>query len=97
LKKGIDSMRVYLQRIKATRDGLAIVGVQTDNEELLYIILKGLPKEFASFCSVIRTRDDPISFKKLFVLLQTEEHFMRESSEINTAMAMFASNNKQQG
>jgi hypothetical protein len=90
-------MRVYLQRIKATRDGLAVVGVQTDNEELLHIILKGLPKEFASFCSAIRTRDDPISFKKLFVLLQTEEHFMREFSEINTAMAMFASNNKQQG
>uniref|UniRef100_A0A2N9HYA6 Reverse transcriptase Ty1/copia-type domain-containing protein n=1 Tax=Fagus sylvatica TaxID=28930 RepID=A0A2N9HYA6_FAGSY len=71
-EKGTDSMRVYLQRIKATRDGLAVVGVQTDNEELLHIILKGLPKEFASFCLAIRTHDDPISFKKLFVLLQTE-------------------------
>ena len=62
-------MRVYLQRIKAARDGLSAIGIQIDNEELLHIILKGLPKEFASFCLAIKTRDDPISFKKLFVLL----------------------------
>uniref|UniRef100_A0A2N9E788 CCHC-type domain-containing protein n=1 Tax=Fagus sylvatica TaxID=28930 RepID=A0A2N9E788_FAGSY len=69
LKKGTHSVRVYLQRIKAARDGLLV-------QSQLVMILYPL--------------------KKLFVLLQTEEHFMRESSEINTTMAMVASNNKQQ-
>uniref|UniRef100_A0A2N9HBT2 Integrase catalytic domain-containing protein n=1 Tax=Fagus sylvatica TaxID=28930 RepID=A0A2N9HBT2_FAGSY len=44
----------------------------------------------------IRTRDDSISFEKLSVLLQTEEHSMKENLETNTAMAMYASNIKPQ-
>uniref|UniRef100_A0A2N9GQ99 Integrase catalytic domain-containing protein n=1 Tax=Fagus sylvatica TaxID=28930 RepID=A0A2N9GQ99_FAGSY len=69
--------------------------VLVDNEELLHMILKGLPKEFAPFASVIRTRDDSISFEKLSVLLQTEEQSMTEVSDplTNSALAMFVSNN----
>uniref|UniRef100_A0A2N9G595 Integrase catalytic domain-containing protein n=1 Tax=Fagus sylvatica TaxID=28930 RepID=A0A2N9G595_FAGSY len=64
------------------------------NEELLHMILKGLPKEFAPFASAIRTRDDSISFEKLSVLLQTEEQSMAVASESfsNSALAMFVSN-----
>uniref|UniRef100_A0A2N9FCI4 CCHC-type domain-containing protein n=1 Tax=Fagus sylvatica TaxID=28930 RepID=A0A2N9FCI4_FAGSY len=77
LKKGTDSVRMYLQHIKAAQDSLSTVGVQTDNEELLHIILKGLPKEFASFCSAIKTRDDPISFEKLY---PHQQQFSQSSS-----------------
>jgi hypothetical protein len=73
IKKGNESINSYLQRIKSTKDKLSAVGVLVDNEELLHMVLKGLPKEFAPFASTIRTRDDTISFEKLSVLLQTEE------------------------
>jgi hypothetical protein len=52
-----------------------------------------LPKEFSSFSSAIRTCDDSLSIEKASVLLQTEEQSMKESSEQNTALAMFASGN----
>jgi hypothetical protein len=72
-------VRLYLQRIKAARDGLSAVGIQTDNEELLHISSKAYQKSLPLSASAIRTRDDPISFEKLFVLLQTEEHSMKEN------------------
>ena len=91
IRKGNEPMNSYLQRIKTTRDKLSAMGVHIDNEELLHIILKGLPKEYAPFVSAIRTRDDILSLKKLFVLLQTEEQSTREGSDplMNSALAMF--------
>uniref|UniRef100_A0A2N9J6E2 Integrase catalytic domain-containing protein n=1 Tax=Fagus sylvatica TaxID=28930 RepID=A0A2N9J6E2_FAGSY len=96
IKKGNESISSYLQKIKCTRDRLSAVGVHVDNEELLHMILKGLPKEFAPFASAIRTRDDTISFEKLSVLLQTEEQSMTEASDpfSNSALAMFVTNNQ---
>uniref|UniRef100_A0A2N9FDP2 Retrotransposon Copia-like N-terminal domain-containing protein n=1 Tax=Fagus sylvatica TaxID=28930 RepID=A0A2N9FDP2_FAGSY len=82
IKKGNESVSSYLQRIKTTRDMLYAVGVQIDNEELLHIILKGLPKEYAPFASAIRTRDGILSLVKLSVLLQTEEQSMKKAMEI---------------
>ena len=60
------------------------------------MVLKGLPKEYSSFNSAIRTRDDSLTFEKLSVLLQTEEISINESSEINSALAMFVSNTNKQ-
>uniref|UniRef100_A0A2N9IZG0 Reverse transcriptase Ty1/copia-type domain-containing protein n=1 Tax=Fagus sylvatica TaxID=28930 RepID=A0A2N9IZG0_FAGSY len=82
--------------IKTTRDKLSAVGVQIDDEEMLHMVLKGLPKEYPSFNSTIRTRDDSLTFEKLSVLLQTEEISINESSEINSALAMFVSNTNRQ-
>uniref|UniRef100_A0A2N9F167 Reverse transcriptase Ty1/copia-type domain-containing protein n=1 Tax=Fagus sylvatica TaxID=28930 RepID=A0A2N9F167_FAGSY len=95
IKKGNKSINSYLQRIKNTRDKFSAVGVLVDNEKLLHMILKGLPKEFTPFASTIRTRDDSISFEKLSVLLQTEEQSMAVASDpfTNSALAMFVSNN----
>ena len=45
LKKGADSIDIYLQKIKVVRDKLLIVGVVVDDEELLHITHKGLPKD----------------------------------------------------
>jgi hypothetical protein len=71
LKKGNDTVSGYMQRIKAARDKLSVVGVQINNEEMLHMILRGLPKEYAPFNSAIRTKDDALTFEKLSVLLQT--------------------------
>ena len=46
LKKGNDSIDIYLQKIKIVRDKLLAVGVVVDDEELLHIAIKGLPKEY---------------------------------------------------
>ena len=91
IRKGNEPMNSYLQRIKTTRDKLSIVGVHIDNEELLHIILKGLPKEYAPFATAIRTRDGVLSLEKRFVLLQIEEQSMKKGSNplMNSALAMF--------
>uniref|UniRef100_A0A2N9HHB5 GAG-pre-integrase domain-containing protein n=1 Tax=Fagus sylvatica TaxID=28930 RepID=A0A2N9HHB5_FAGSY len=96
IKKGNESVNSYLQRIKTVRDKLSAVGVQSDPEELLHVILKGLPKEYAPFASAIRTRDGVLSLEKLLVLLQTEEQSMQESVDpfSNSALAMFVTPNK---
>ena len=82
LKKGNDSVKNFLQKIKIVRDKLLAVGVIVDNEELLCIVLKGLPREFAHFCSAIRTRSNPISYEHLSIMIQSEELAMVENSEV---------------
>ena len=56
IEKGTDTINRFLQRIKPARDRLLAVGVTVDNEELIDIVLKGLPKEYAHFFSAIKTR-----------------------------------------
>ena len=53
LKKANDSVNGFLQKIKITRDMLLVVGVIVDNEELICIVLRGLPREYAHLCSAI--------------------------------------------
>jgi hypothetical protein len=94
LKKGGESVSSYLQKVKNTRDKLIAVGTLIDNEELLHIILKGLPRENGPFCSAIRTRNEPMSFEEIMVLLQTEEQSLVECSDSGKdlqSMALFAS------
>jgi hypothetical protein len=70
--------------------------VHSDHDELLHVILKGLPKEYAPFASAIRTRDGILSLEKLSVLIQTEEQSMQETNDpfSNSALSMFMSHNK---
>nr|XP_023913981.1 uncharacterized protein LOC112025541 [Quercus suber] len=95
LKKGNDSVNNFLQKIKVARDKLLAVGVVVDNEELICIVLRGLPRDFAQFCSAIRTRSDPISYEQLAIMLQNEEQaIMEHSDSIPNSLAMFTSNSK---
>ena len=96
IKKGNESVNSYLERIKTVRDKLSTVWVQSDHEELLHVILKGLPKEYAPFASAIRTRDEVLSLEKLLVLLQTEEQSTQETTDSfsNSALTMFVTPNK---
>jgi hypothetical protein len=96
IKKGNETVSSYLQRIKTVRDKISAVGVQSDHEELLHVILKGLPKKYAPFASAIRTKDGVLSLEKLSMLLQTEEQSMQELTNpfSNSALAMFVTPNK---
>ena len=55
------------------RDKLMAVGILLDDEELLHVAIKGLPKEFNAFRSAIRTRSTKLSFDELTTLLNAEE------------------------
>ena len=88
-------MNSFLQKIKVARDKFLAVGVIIDNEELIFIVLRGLPREFAHFCSAIRTRSDPITYEQLAIMLQSEEQAMTNHLDsVSHYLAMFAFNGK---
>ena len=92
VKKGSDSMHVYFQKIKQIQDRLAAVSVVLDDEDLLHVALDGLPLEYDSFSSAIRTRSDVISIEEINILLNAEERAIRKRSGLvdTTSMAMAA-------
>ena len=61
VKKNNDSITVYLDRVTEIRDKLGSVGVLIDDEELLHVVLKGLPQEYDAFCSAMRTQERTVS------------------------------------
>ena len=73
IKKGNESMNSFLQKIKVAHNKLLAVRVSIDNEELICIVLRGLPREFAHFYYAIHTRSDPITYEQLAIMLQSEE------------------------
>jgi hypothetical protein len=81
VKKNNDSITVYLDRVTAIRDKLGSVGVLIDDEELLHVVLKGLPPEYDAFCSAMRTRERIISCEELHVLLTSEEESKKTAKE----------------
>ena len=102
IKKGVDSIDGYFQKIKQAKDRLATVSVFMDDEELLHIILDGLPSEYDSFSSAIRTRSDVLSVEELNALLNYEERVIKKRSNTvdSASMAMatkFHSQGFQQG
>ena len=77
IKKGIDSIDGYFQKIKQVRDKLAIVH---DDEELLHITLDGLPPKYDSFSFAIRTRSDVLLVEDLNTLLNAKERVIKKRS-----------------
>uniref|UniRef100_A0A2N9F5W2 Retrovirus-related Pol polyprotein from transposon TNT 1-94-like beta-barrel domain-containing protein n=1 Tax=Fagus sylvatica TaxID=28930 RepID=A0A2N9F5W2_FAGSY len=93
VEKNTDTVTQYLQRIKESRDKLAAVGALVDDEDLLHIVLKGLPSEYESFSTAMLTKSEPVSFEELHVLMITQEELLKssqENSKENSIMAMVA-------
>ena len=62
-----------------------------DNEELLHIAIKGLPKEYNAFRSAIRIRSTLLSFDELSIMLNAEEESLNEGIKVkDTIFAMTA-------
>ncbi|KAM1503068.1 hypothetical protein COP1_028120 [Malus domestica] len=61
IKKGSESVSVYLQKIKDARDHLPAIGVIFEDDDIIILALKGLPAEFNTFRCVIRGRENRIS------------------------------------
>ena len=76
------------------RDKLLAVGVIVDDEELLHITLKGLPKEYNAFRLAIRTRSTHLSFDELSTMLNAKKESLNYGSKIkDTIFAMAATAN----
>ena len=87
VKKGTNSIDVYFQRIKQILDKLAVMLVILDDEELLHVALDGLPSEYASFSSTIRTRSDVLLVEEFNTLLNAKEREIKKRSsfvDVNT-------------
>lgn len=82
IRKGSNSINTYQQKIKVLRDKVMVVGVILDDEELLHISIKGLPKEFNASRSEIRTRSTQLSFDRLTTMLNVEEESMNDSLDV---------------
>ena len=48
-KSNTETMTVYLDRVKEIRDKLGYVGVNVADEDLLHVVLKGLPLDYDPF------------------------------------------------
>uniref|UniRef100_A0A2N9IXE8 Retrotransposon Copia-like N-terminal domain-containing protein n=1 Tax=Fagus sylvatica TaxID=28930 RepID=A0A2N9IXE8_FAGSY len=90
VKKSSDSISKYLQRIKEAHDKLSSVGVLIDDEEILHIILKGLPAEYHPFSASMRTKSDSVSFEELHALLSTEEELLKNIQELSKDTSLMA-------
>ena len=80
IKKGLESMDSFFQRIKEVRDKLGAVVVCVDEEELIHLVLEALPSEYDAFCSAIRTRNDILTLEELNTLLNAEERSIKKRS-----------------
>ena len=58
------------------------VGVHIEDEELLHIVLDGLPQGYYSSNYALRTRDDPIGYEQVHVLFISEEKSLKHASEL---------------
>uniref|UniRef100_A0A2N9GKR4 Integrase catalytic domain-containing protein n=1 Tax=Fagus sylvatica TaxID=28930 RepID=A0A2N9GKR4_FAGSY len=77
-------MSVFLDRVKELRDKLSAVGVEVDDEELLHVVMKGLPFEYDAFYSVMSTKDRSISCEELHVMLTSEEESKKNSKGMSS-------------
>ena len=106
IKKGLESMDSFFQRIKEVRDKLGAVVVCVDEEELIHLVLKALPSEYDAFCFAIRTRNDILTLEESNTLLNAEERSikkrsialdLRDSSSLAMAINQFHQFNQGQG
>ncbi|KAM1010061.1 hypothetical protein TB1_044703 [Malus domestica] len=93
IKKGTDSISVYLQRIKEARDYLFAAGVQFDDDDIVILTLNGLSSEYNTMRSIIRGRENVISMKDLRSQLLAEEAMVENIPITPFLSAMVACNN----
>lgn len=64
VKKGTVSVSQYLLKIKKARDYLSAVGVFFADEDIVILVLNGLPPEYNTFRCVVRGRESVIPLKE---------------------------------
>ncbi|PRQ44692.1 putative RNA-directed DNA polymerase [Rosa chinensis] len=91
LRKGSETIEKYLQRVKNARDQLLSVGVSIPDEDIIIVILNGLPDEYSTIRTVVEGRETPISLRDLrSQLLAAERRLEGSFSLLSTMSAMLA-------
>ncbi|KAM2756431.1 hypothetical protein PS2_018299 [Malus domestica] len=93
IKKGNDSVTLYLQKIKEARDLLSAVGVFFYDDDIVILTLNGLPVEFNTIRSMIKGRETMISLKDLRSQLLAEENLLEKGSNSPVLSAFMAQSN----
>ncbi|KAF3781256.1 Retrovirus-related Pol polyprotein from transposon TNT 1-94 [Nymphaea thermarum] len=74
IKKGNSDMVSYLQKIKMLVDSLDAAGCHTQNEDLVQIVLNGLPSKYESLVTSLVTSNAKMpSFTELYDILLNQE------------------------
>lgn len=99
-KKPSETIDQYFKRIKELKDKLAHVFVVIDNEYLVIYALNGLPTEYNTFRTSMRTCATPITFAELHVLLVSEEiaieKQIKRDESFSLSAALFVAHNSNQ-
>lgn len=90
LKKGGDTIEVYLDKVKVARDALATVGVFLDDEDVIVTVLHGLPSEYNAIKGVIRAQSIPPTLSDLKTLLKATEIDLECESHSASALPLTA-------
>ena len=87
----IETIEKYLQRVKNARDQLLSVGVSIPDEDIIIVVLNGLPDEYSTVRTVIEGRETPISLRDLrSQLLAAERRIEGSFSLLPNMSAMVA-------
>ena len=73
ITKGMDSVEIYLQKVTRARNKLDALGVRMEDEDIVVVVLNGLPAEFNLIKAIIRGRKSPIAMQELRILLLSAE------------------------
>ncbi|PKU71363.1 Retrovirus-related Pol polyprotein from transposon TNT 1-94 [Dendrobium catenatum] len=74
------SMTQYLTEIKKIVDQISSAGSSVDSEDVMIYILNGLPPEYHSFTTTIRTMQTTLSLDQLYALLMSEEIHLKSAA-----------------
>ncbi|KAJ4965971.1 hypothetical protein NE237_017820 [Protea cynaroides] len=92
IKKGSQSMNDYLQQFKSISDQLTTSASTVSNDDIIILILDGLPPSYRQFCSSIRihAKTSDVTLEELNNLLLCEEIVVNDEIGTDQPIAMAA-------
>lgn len=94
VSKKTKSMDVYLQEIRDLVDQLALACSPICDEDLILLVLNGLPEEYNAFKTAIRAKSEILTMDELCALLCSEaihvEHYHKSGSSSDLTVAFTA-------
>lgn len=81
--KGINTINVYLHRIKSISDSLGAINERTKDIDLVHYTLNGLGPEYGPFVTTIEHRSSPNTFSELRSSLLTQKQRLAHGLAIN--------------
>ncbi|XP_026435166.1 uncharacterized protein LOC113332880 [Papaver somniferum] len=84
IKKGNQSIVVYIQKIKTIADSLAAIGEKVSDADLMMFVMNGLSSDYDMFVVSSQNRETPYTFGELKARLLSHEQFLVERRHRHT-------------